>query len=88
MGGAGVHNFGPRIIEQRDGVNRRFVRQAQDDQIRFVQERATRLGILAICVGDAQQFKVTATAETRSDLQTGGAGLSVDEYVLHVGGCP
>jgi len=80
MRGRGVDDTrGIVAVEQRHGLARGGVRQAQDGDIGLTQEIGAGGRVLAVRLGDRQDVEVTALRQPRPDLQSGGAVFAVDE---------
>ena len=78
----------PICVEQRGGLLRRGVGQAEDRQIDLCQQLALGLDILARLRGQAQQLDAGESRELLPDLQPGRSGFAVDEdFDGHVSLC-
>jgi hypothetical protein len=84
VGGGGVDHAGGVRLDQRHRLASGVVGQAQDGHVRAVQRVATGVDILADRVGQADERQVAAALQALADLQTRGAGLPVDEHLVHV----
>ena len=70
---------GPHAVDQRDGLLRRIIRQAEDDEVDLLHQRALGGRILALFLGDAFHRDVVLQAEALANAEAGRAGLAVDE---------
>ena len=77
--GAGVDDAGVRVVDQRDGLARGNVRQAQECDIGGIQEFGALGRILALVFGDAQELDIVALRQIVEQAKAGGAFLTVDE---------
>ena len=75
MGAVGAH-----AVDQRDGFLRGIVRQAEDDEVDFLHQRALGAGILALFLGDAFHRDVVLQAEALANAEARRSGRAVDEY--------
>ena len=80
VGGGGVDDPHRVALDQRCALARRTVGQAQDRDVRGVQQAPALLDVLALARIDLEQGQVGAPGEPLADLQARRAGLAVDEY--------
>ena len=78
--GRGIDDARGGILDQRDGLARGIVGQAQDHRVGGVERVGAGVGILAGVVGERDQGDVAAAGEPLVDLDAGGAGGAVDEH--------
>ena len=80
VGGGSVDDADAGVIDQRDGLDGACVGQAQEDDVRPVEEFAALFVVVALVFVDAHQFQVVPGADPVKNLQAGGAALSVYVY--------
>ena len=78
--GGSVDDADVRVIDQRDGLDGACVGQAQEDDVRRVEEFAALFVVVALVLVDAHQLQVLPGADPVKNLQAGGAALSVYVY--------
>ncbi len=78
MGGAGVEDAAA-VAGQFDGLDGRVVGQAEDRDIRFLEQPASGMRVLAGCRIDAQQFQIRPRLQPLDDLEAGRTGFAIDE---------
>ena len=79
----GVQHLGRRgahAVDQRDGLLRGIIRQAEDDEVHFLHQRALGAGILALVLGDAFHRDVVLQAEALANAEARRSGRAVDEH--------
>ena len=82
--GRGIDDTGGVILDERNGLACRRIRQAQKRNVGCIEELAALLDVLALVLVDEQQLDIVAAAETLINLQTGRAFLAVDvNFRLH-----
>ena len=72
--------LGAHAVDQRDGLFRGIVRQAEDDEIHLLHQRLLGAGILALLLGDALDRDVVLQPQPLGDAEARGAGRAVDEH--------
>ena len=84
MRGRCIDDTGGIILDERDRLFRRRIRQAQERNVGCIEELAALLGVLALILIDEQQLDVVAAAEALVNLETGRALFAVDvNFRLH-----
>ena len=82
--GAGVDQAGLRVRDQRRGLARGGIGQAQEGDVGGVQQARALGGVLALVGVDAQHLDVLALRRVLVDAQPGRAFLAIDEHhMLH-----
>ena len=82
--GRGINDTGGIILDERNGLACRRIRQAQERNVGCVQELAALLSVLALVLIDEQQLDVVAAAEALVNLEAGRALFAVDvNFRLH-----
>ena len=77
--GAGVDEAGLRVGDQRRGLARGGVGQAQEGHVGGIQQPRALGGVLAPIGLDAQHFHVAPRGQVLVDAQAGGAFLAIDK---------
>ena len=81
MGGRGVDDarrLGAHRLDRLGGLPRRFIRQAEDDEIDLAKRLSLAAGSLR-CSGGRLRSDARQSRELVADLQAGGSGFAVDE---------
>ena len=82
--GRGIDDTGGVILDERNGLACRRIRQAQERNVGCVQELAALLSVLAPVLIDEQQLDVVAAAEALVNLEAGRTLFAVDvDFRLH-----
>ena len=81
MGRGGVDHRGVRVLDHADGLRRRRVRQAQKGNVRLVQRRLSRRGILPHRLVKRDQRDVLPGLQPLPDAQSRGPRAAVDKYL-------
>ena len=69
MRGRCIDDTGGIILDERDRLFRRRIRQAQERNVGCIEELAALLGVLALILIDEQQLDVVAAAEALVNLE-------------------
>ena len=78
--GRGVDN--PNlIVRERDGLFCRRVGEAEKSYVAFIDELSALVGVLALILGDVEDFDLFMRRKTRPELKSGGALGAVYEYL-------
>ncbi|MNT16024.1 hypothetical protein D3C72_1511090 [compost metagenome] len=83
---AGVDHAGIGVGYQRHRLARGHVGQAQEGNVGGVQKACSLGRVLALVIGNAQQFHVGTTGKIVKQPETGGAFLTIDEHFENHGG--
>ena len=79
-----VNNAGRVVLDERNGLACRRIRQAQKRNVGCIEELAALHDVLALVLVDKQQLDIVAAAETLINLQTGRTLFAVDvNFRLH-----
>ena len=73
----------PQAVDQRHGLARRIVVQAQHDQVHAGHQVSLGAGVLAQLGRDAHELDLGHERQALADLQAGGAGFAVNENLGH-----
>jgi hypothetical protein len=79
MRSRGVNNLHRIVSDQRNGLSRCVVRQAQNHGVDGIEQRSARVSILALRRIDGRQFEVAPRFEALADLQARGARFTVNK---------
>ncbi len=67
-------------VDQRDRLARGVIRQAEDDEVHLLHQRALRLRILALVLGNVPEHDVVLQAQPLANAKARGPGCAVDEH--------
>ena len=84
MRGRCIDDTGGIILDERNRLFRRRIRQAQKRNVGCIEELAALLDVLALVLVDEQQLDIVAATEALVNLETGRALFAVDiNFRLH-----
>ena len=84
MRGRCVNNAGRVVLDERNGLACRRIRQAQKRNVGCIEKLAALLDVLALVLVDEQQLDIVAATEALVNLETGRALFAVDvNFRLH-----
>ena len=79
---AGIENA-HILAQQRHDLAGRIVRQAEEREVALIDDRCPGVDILAVCLGDFQNFKFVPFLQPICNAQAGGTGGTIHEdFVL------
>ena len=79
MCGGGVQDGDALVFNERDGLPRRVVRQAEKSRVAVVERPSTAFNVAPLLVRQGDELYVRSLCQTLADAQPGGAGAAVDE---------
>ena len=80
VGSGGIDHPHVGVVDQGDRLARAVVRQAQEDDVRGVQETAALLVVVPLVLIDPQQLQIISGSDPVVDLQAGRPALPVNVY--------
>ena len=67
-------------VDQRNGLSRGVIRQAEDDEVHLLHQRPLGLRILALVLGNALEHDVVLQAKALANAEARRSGRAIDEH--------